>query len=77
MVVPIYKGHTIGPLSLTGRGSVCLHTQIHFPAQFLSNRGCPAAISAAWHAHRVPGDAPGARPLVVFKRETPYDVHPG
>ena len=46
------------PLSLTARGALCLHTELHVPA-VTDDRGCLADITAARHSHRLPSDAPG------------------
>ena len=62
------------PLSLTGRGALCLHTELHVPAELLGNRGYPAAIVAAGHAHRDPSKAAGVRPLAALKDRTSCDV---
>ena len=63
------------PLSLTGRGSVCLHTQIHVLVSVTADRGCLADIAAARHAHRHLSDAAGWRPEAVYRRP-PGNWHP-
>ena len=58
------------PLSLTGRGALCL--QLHVPA-VTADLGYLADIAAARHTHRLPSDAPGT----VFPRCAPPAARAG
>ena len=59
-------------LSLTGHGSVCLHTQIHVLLSVTADRGSLADIAAARHAHRHPSSRapqwPGGAAAVKTRR---------
>ena len=83
------RGTDRSPLSLTGLGSLCFHTQIHVLVSVTADRRRLADIAAVRHAHRHLSDAAGKRApparsrapqlpggAEAVKRQPPRDLEP-